>query len=42
MPWCTTSSALSHMKPGSRFILSRVPVTSWNSDMVNPGQSAVT
>ena len=30
------------MKPGSFFILARVPVTSWNSLTVNPGQSAVT
>ena len=42
MPHLATSSASSHIQRGSLDIISRVPVTSWNSERVKPGHSAVT
>ena len=41
-PWRATVGESIHIHGGRLFICSRVPVTSWNSLMVNPGHTAVT
>src|SRR6185437_138848 len=41
-PRRTTSSARIHIQPGNFDTFARAPVTSWNSEYVNPGHSAQT